>query len=657
VPGCNCHVAHGDLVPLPSGFKACVEIRAVCTPAHTRGSITYVLRPTLSISSTSSTTTSRHHGAAYLFTGDTVFCGGSGVPFEADADSASNDRAMSPTSLIRATCGSMAMERCFAEILYQCSDVQAAVSDVATPPVLRRSSRDAEDTASTSSFAPVPTDRIVMLPGHEYTNELLIRQLMPQNVLEACKWKNFSPNYFFETVSHLLVANHRRTLPHSSGRLVSAMTTLRRELLVNPQFRMLAKRGDVVLRSLQHWHRHFAQVKVPSSTSFVVDSQQRNDASIQQRLVHQESEQSGNANSKQWDLYATDLDRPVFTTVYAADLNSIIEQLSSGRMDPLTAARNLADMKTVMDLPAVGRRPIPDTLPSDRSVARSLVALCLLGSAPSALTLSDSLALKLPPPVVGKTSDKVLISKSRLLRILHVLGLVRDEGHYARISAMLDQLWKETREYSDAMSAFDPKPTSSSIQTVTYDAVDVEVEVRTPSDDQVSLGALRWVMFGVPQAAPALSRWRACLPCAPPKHPITGTELAVAKLHESHPVRTCGLRKHSGELVRHDLQTCLFCVSLTGSHGKLPPSSEEENEELNGDLERSGDDWDALHGGAQSENANFSPPSPSSPLATTDATSSRRTIHRASSSVSLEEPPLEEATQQILNGLLCEANL
>jgi hypothetical protein len=494
-----------------------------------------------------------------------------------------------------------------------------------------------------------------MLPGHEYTNELLIRQLLPQNVLEACKWKNFSPVHFFETASHLLVSSHRRTLPHSSGRLVSAMTTLRRELLVNPQFRMLKKRGDVVLRSLQHWHRHFAQVKVPSSYSMGAASR-RNVDSILQQLQEHGSDQAANENAKQWDLYATDLDRPVFTTVYAADLNSIIEQLSSGRMDPMTAARNLADMKTVMDLPAVGRRPIPDTLPSDRSVARSLVALCLLGSPPSALTLSDSLALKLPPPVVGKTSDKVLISKSRLLRILHVLGLVRDEDHYERISAMLDQLWKETREYSDAMSAFNPKPTSSSIQTVTYDAVDVEVEVRTPSDDQVSLGALRWVMFGVPQAAPALSRWRSCLPCAAPKPPLSSPELAIAKLHESHPVHTCGMRKHSGELVRHDLQTCLFCVSLTGSHGILPPTVQEEEEGVNGESER-GDDWDALDGGAQSETAIFSPPSPSSPLATTDATTSRRAIHRASSSVSLEEPPNEEATQQILNGLLCEANL
>jgi hypothetical protein len=316
--------------------------------------------------------------------------------------------------------------------------------------------------------------------------------------------------------------------------------------------------------------------------------------------------------------------------------------------------------------------------------------------------------------VVGGTTDKVLISKTRLLRVLTVLGLIREESQFLRVSGMLDQLWKECREYLDAISSFDPStsPTwrggssSAPLRTVTYDAVDVEVEIRTsvPSEDHVTLGALRWVAFGVPRAAPFLSRWRSCLPCSSRKtnkktaatHPTISSpeEQGLYKLHQSHPIHTCGLRQHSGELVRHEVQTCLLCVSMTGNHGLIvaPPSPQGgggcaagvAGQTHVGALERGGDyydgDYDAMHGRSRSDSTIFSPPSsPDSPLATTDATAMAqgRQRLRGSSSVGVvknaastgasledeeeenddEEPASEEVTAHALNELLCEAQL
>ena len=89
-------------------------------PSHTRGSVVYVLRNHPVGASTSCTAAQSH-----LFTGDALFSGGGGVPFEADLEFAKDNFAKHPNSLkkkngssnFRAGAGTLSMERCFTEVL------------------------------------------------------------------------------------------------------------------------------------------------------------------------------------------------------------------------------------------------------------------------------------------------------------------------------------------------------------------------------------------------------------------------------------------------------------------------------------------------------------------------------------------------------------
>lgn len=504
VPCCNYPLANGECLPLPKSgnndMNDLVEIEAVATPGHTRGSLVYIMRPKDGVTALV---------AACLFTGDTMFSGGTGVPFEADIDDDPEAKLtkMTPTSFIRATASLHAVERCFSEVM-----VRSVRPDLVNQ---------------------VSSDSILIFAGHEYTSELLARQFT-QTMSESCRWKHFTPAVFFETVSHYYVALHRRALPHSSGKLLSAPSTLRRELLINPQLRMLHKRGEIVVRAVQLWHELFAKEKIGYCASEHVKKRRF----LARKALSTQS---------QWNLDGSDVDRPGFATMYQTDLDSIIEELDAGRINGRRAAQRLREARALLNYSTIARRPVPDTLPSDRMIVKGLFGFVLLGSSPTALTLSDSKAMKLPAPVVS-SSDRIRISKSRLLTVLHWLGLLSDENDGRRLEAMMDQLWKETREYSEQLSSFDPSGTEKKL----YNAVDVEAEVNV--EDEVSLGALRWVVYGIPQRPPG---WAAkfCMPCTNPQ-PV-GPE-------QSHPITKCGLRQHNGELVRHDIYTCPLCVSAAG---------------------------------------------------------------------------------------------
>lgn len=529
VPGCNFPLPDGELVPLPKSgdndMNNLIEIEAVATPAHTRGSLAYVMRPKNAYFSSAS---------SFIFTGDTMFSAGSGVPFEADLSNLREEQLdfMTPTSTIPATLSLYAVERCFAEILARC---------VRFENILRTSS-----------------DQILIFPGHEYTAELLNRQLS-QAVGESCKWKNFSPAYFFETVSQYYVSIHRRSLPHTSGKLLNAPTSLRRELLINPQLRMLYKRGEVVIRAVQLWHKLFARVKIPAVNDLLPPKM---DSSFAKGL----------STEKRWNLDAKDIDRTVFTTVYTADLQSVMRELEAGNMEGPDAAARLREITMVLRTPTIGRRPIPDTLPTDRTVVRALVGFVLLGSRPCGLSLSDSKRMNLPPPIVA-SSDAIRISKSRLISLLYWLGLLTEETQAPRLIAMIDRLWKETLEYSKNRAEF-RYDTSTNLENgdiARNEAVEVEVELSKATadmeDDEVELGALRWMVYGIPQKPP--SRFaQFCMPC----------DSTEAQPYPAHPVDTSGLRKHAGELVRHDIHSCLLCQSIAGC-----PFSDEDLEPAQSD--------------------------------------------------------------------------
>lgn len=510
VPGCNYPLANGDMVPLPkSGMNDMneeIQVEAIATPGHTRGSLVFCLRSDKSVA---------------LFTGDTMFSGGSGVPFESDIerDQEEKMKSMSPWSFIKANASNFAVERCFAELL-------------------ARSVRRGD-------MGNISSDRVLVLAGHEYTTELLGRQLSQST--ESCRWRNMNPSVFFETVSQLYVAWHRRSLPSSTGKLLVCPSTLRKELSINPMFRSLHKRGETVVRAILFWHRHFAKVKVPERYTSDLFDFHKNDALHWNKL---------SSTDNQWNVDTADVDRPIFATVYASELATIIDDLKEGKVSGKTAARKLEGLQSMLDIPTIGRRPIPDTLPSDNAICKGLVGLVLLGSSPAAMTLSDSAVMKMPAPVVT-SSDRIKISKKRLLTVLYWLGLLDDEVDGARLVGMIHQLWKETKAHCDAMSRFDLVLTESNekveARKAEYDDFlhSNDVENNANNEDDIELGALKWILYGIPERRSSwFSKW--CMPCSPPPP------------EQHHPIDKTSMRQHSGELVRHDPYSCLLCISGAG---------------------------------------------------------------------------------------------
>ncbi|GAX17145.1 hypothetical protein FisN_6Lh445 [Fistulifera solaris] len=496
VPGCNYTLVNGQIIPLPADdsndMNVFIEIEAVATPGHTRGSLAYVLRPKVPSSSSMS---------ALLFTGDTVFSGGSGVPFEADTDTNQEIKAnkMTADSLLRTSAAGYAMERCFAELLHRCT------SHLQMP----------RETA----------DRVIVLPGHEYTTDLMSRQWSQPN--DACRWKLFSPAVFFEVASHFYVGNHRRNLPSSNGNLLIAPSPLSRELLINPGFRSLLRRGMLVLNHLNQWHNQFADRKVSEAVSgaFGVNG---SPSQLRRRRSRASNPQS---TEKQWNINGDDLSRAVFTTVYAADLEALMHDLEKNRVTGPVAAARLEQMILALQQPNVGRRPIPSSLPSSNAVYKGLLGFALLGSAPNALCMSDSVVMKLPAPV--KHSDALLISKSRLIAVLYWLGLLNEENEGQRIIRILEQLWWECSKYESLLK---------------YDSEEAGTQV----SDTIQLGTVKWLVYGLPTLRPA---GLFCMPCKR-QEPMQD--------FQNHPIVQCGLKREQGELVRHDMYSCPLCIGATG---------------------------------------------------------------------------------------------
>jgi len=388
------------------------------------------------------------------------------------------------------------------------------------------------------------------MPGHEYSNELLSRQVVSTNNSENCRWKNFSPHVFFQTVSQLYVALHRKTLPHSSGKLLTAVgSPISMEMSINPYFRSMRKRGEVLVQAIQFWHKHFARTKVPDRLSpayfahFANDSDSRAKNGSSRKGVSSVYSKSATSES-QWTLDAADLAAPVFTTLYAADLDTVIQELQQGKLTPQEGAQRLRTIKDRLKDNVVSKRPVPATLPSDRAVYRGLLALALLGSSPTALTFADSRRMNLPSPVT-KSSDTINVSRGHLIAVLQCLGLLTPENDGPKIIAMIHQLWKEAMENSPTHAANMEKIDQEGDAT-NYDTIDTE----TDQDDLVELGDLKWTIYGVPRRQSTFSY---CMPCFKPR-----------RMDPSHPVHSAGMKPHSGEIVRHDLYHCNLCKSRAG---------------------------------------------------------------------------------------------
>jgi glyoxylase-like metal-dependent hydrolase (beta-lactamase superfamily II) len=496
VPQCTHLLANGDTLELPrfqgNDMSELVEIEAVAVPAHTRGSLVYRLRSKASDQS------------EFMFTGDTMFSAGGGVPFEADIGNDTDLQVNRSTgnTFFRAGSGNAAMERCFSEVL-----ARAMPND---------NDKDVGD-------------RILVFPGHEYTSELLNRQFQG-NVSDSCRWRNFAPRDFFETVSQMYVALHRRSLPHNSGKLLMIPSTLRREIHISPHFRSLKRTGELVVRAIVFWHDNFCITKVGG-----VPKQQEKKQKKQQDYVPPKTA----STPKKWIVDAKGMNRDVFTTVYTADLESVIDELTSGNMSKEEAARQLGEMTSKLNEPVVNKRAIPGYLPSDRNIYKGLSGLVLLGSQPSAMTLSDSRRMNLPPPI-DSNSDRISVNMKRIILVLSRLGLL-ENNEAGDIGAMVRQLWKEAREYE---SGADANGSGNH-----YNG-DVEVE---SSSDGIELGILKWVLYGVPSNQPTWFSKMFCMPCSKLPSPRTFPDHPAAKRNQK-----------SGDLVAHDVLTCLLCRNATG---------------------------------------------------------------------------------------------
>lgn len=373
VPHCNFYVKDGCFIPLPcisrvngdtmleNDMNATVSIEVICVPSHTRGSIVFALRSNVGFSGKNYASSVQTH----LFTGDAIFTGGAGAPFEADIERSRDNFLKNPNKLklkngnspIRPQAGSLSTERCFAEVLVRASNHPASSS-------------------ITSS-----TRKTLLYPGHEYTTNLLERQFNQNNITPDGHWVRMAPSIFFETAAHYLMSAHRRSLPLGQ-KLLTVPTPLEKELVVNPNFRTLKRRGEHLVNILLLWYELGAKNRVPAAEKLIFTS----------------------SKERKKDL--------IFTTVYSDDLNTILRGLRSGKIDPVSAADQIEALESRLDENLVAKRPIPNTLPSHKNVYLGILAITVLGSKPSAMTLSDANIMSMSPPV--DSTDKIVISKSRV---------------------------------------------------------------------------------------------------------------------------------------------------------------------------------------------------------------------------------------------------
>lgn len=586
IPYCTHPVINGNVLVLPSSglndMNALVQVEVVAVPAHTRGSVTYALRPKVHDHETTTTAaTTATPAAAFLFTGDTMFSGGAGVAFEADIDTAPEHKRTTDRtgrSFIKAGAGTNAIERCFAEIL-------ARAIPLAPPPLLSTSTtttnNHAFSDASSSVMGDNVSNRIFIFPGHEYTTELLQRQFL-QTVGDGCKWKLFAPSAFFDTVSQLYVAMHRRSLPHNSGKLLVVPSPLSREMNINPHYRLLRNRGDYVLRAVQLWHQYFCQRQNSSHpqqrengmTRFYqerkkkMSSRFKNEGPFHSRRNRTTTTSKTPSLPDRWNVGMEDMTQPVFTTLYTSELDDLIQDLQAGNVDSTSAAKRLYRMKSVLDQPVVGRRPIPASLPPDKVVYKGILGLVLLGSPPCAFTKSDSRIMNMAPPV-DRNSDKIRISMRRLITVLGGLGLLDDdeENEPQIVIPMIEALWQEAQDLSHSTSSSTPTTAAATspdrlkaLEPTNYNAT-TDLEDSSEQSDFVELGVLKWLLYGVTGMTPSwLGKY--CLPCG--NSSTSGSNDSSSSSYGQHPIQTSNMKQKHGELVRHDVLTCPLCRSATG---------------------------------------------------------------------------------------------
>eukprot|EP00554_Chaetoceros_debilis_P002092 CAMPEP_0194085246 /NCGR_PEP_ID=MMETSP0149-20130528/16828_1 /TAXON_ID=122233 /ORGANISM="Chaetoceros debilis, Strain MM31A-1" /LENGTH=818 /DNA_ID=CAMNT_0038768085 /DNA_START=108 /DNA_END=2564 /DNA_ORIENTATION=- len=524
VPYCTKLVRNGDLIQIPhvgkNNMGDFIEIECIAVPSHTRGSMVYALR-----NKPADDLGNQDPVFSYLFTGDAMFSGGAGVPFEAELEFAKDKAVEGKTvhSRFKPGAGGLSVERCFAEIL-------------------RRGIKDEDAMYFKEGMG---SQQMIIFPGHEYTFELLQRQMQQSNLDLNGQWNRHQPSVFFELASQFFVAGHRRYLPKST-KLLTVPSTIKRELKVNPSFRSLRKRGEHIVTAISVWYKYIHD-KGSKRKEFRGSKADKAYLSIPPTFSSDSLYQTASAIScgtnkspsseNTWNVNHADFNRSMFTTVYTSDLDQIIESLKSGSMSSERAAIQVGKLSDKMETPAVARRPIPNTLPNERKMYLGLLAFATLGSPPSAMTVSDSSNMNLPQPV--SSSDHLLISKKMLISSLYRLGLMIDDSSNAgadEIIRMINLLWKDARMERGGPISFK------------VDENKGDLEAEGDEHDLIQLGALKLTLFSVSYNQPTwFSKW--CMPC---------------KSSNPQGQYVSKMKRSGGDLVKHDTARCPMCSNALG---------------------------------------------------------------------------------------------
>lgn len=556
VPYCNTLVADGDFIRLPSkgnnDMGALIEIECLAVPSHTRGSIVYALRNKVNDLETNE----NKPVICHLFTGDAMFSGGGGVPFESDFENAKDKATDTKTiqSKFKPNGGSLSVERCFAKLL-------------------RRSVRDEDTILSPDGLG---IHQMMVFPGHEYTIDLLQRQMQPSNLQWNSQWNKHQPSVFFELASQYFIAGHRRNLPKST-KLLTVPSSMKRELKINPYFRSLRKRGELLLTALTVWYKHLHNEKRSKISKFNGSNVDMTYLSMPLTFSMDDSitattsalSEKSPSSTNTWNVNHDDFNRSIFTTVYTNDLEEVIHDLKNGRVSSATAAKKLSQLSDKLDEPTVMRRPIPNTLPSEKKMYMGLLALAALGSDPSGLCASDSAKLNLPRPI-GDT-DHLLISKRTLISTLFRLGLLPCDKEYSgvdQIVLIINLLWEESRlDYGSLAKEVGENETETA---------DFEIG-KGERDDLIELGALKLSLFGLVYNQPSWFR-KYCMPCSQPP-----------EFREKVKMKRTG-----AELVKHDVAKCPMCACVLGcpkhdgEEDDLSYDDDEDSVKMNNKMERTG---------------------------------------------------------------------
>jgi len=599
VPYCNRPVKNGDFLNLPcvdgNDMNEVATMECIAVPSHTRGSIVYALRPKLQLGGLGDEDSCSEIPTNHLFTGDAIFSGGGGVPFEADMEfpSYKKEANMMSNANLRPTVGMHSTERCFAEVL-----VRASKNIL---PAKTNSTSDQNNIMTTNTHnTTIPINQILIYPGHEYTVDLIARQFDRANTY-ATRWSQMDPSTFFSICSNFFVSNHCRTLPRSN-RIPTIPTSIHREIKINPHFRMLKWRGEHVIQALKIWSKYTARsrntVKSINSNSTMLSNtstSQRSSASVAieslssrtsliQSLHQDDNNQSDSNistyNNKEsssskapttWTTSHQSINKPVFTTVYTSDLQNVIESLNNGSITPSEAAYRLSILSAKLDMTPVVRKPIPGTLPGEKSMYNAILGLAILGSKPCALANGD--ALKMNLPVANNHSDYLKISKWHLIDALKGLGLVmngngQSNGEDETIQ-LIHLLWKESKNVDMDEDENELKDLELFEEGQSFSNTPSH---RDKQDEFIELGMLKLNLFSIPLNQKS---WlsKLCMPCGG-----TPRTLSPAKKDK----KKQKLVQTNGELIRHDVYSCFICRDTTG----CPNCSRREEEDEESLLEK-----------------------------------------------------------------------